>query len=96
MGLRGWLKRLERAAQEEMIEVPQQDGSLERFPQSAAKDAFMNAAARMGASEAEDAPPEHPLTAAARNSSDPQWSESFYAAGEPDEWTHPIQDLSEL
>jgi len=84
---------LERAAQEEMIEVPQQDGSLKRFPPSAAKDAFANVAARMGAGE--DAPPEHPLIAAARNSSDPAWSESFYAAGDADEWIEPIQDLSE-
>jgi hypothetical protein len=95
MGLRSWIKRLERDAQEEMIVIPQADGTLKRFPQSAAKEAFMNAMARMGAGSEADAPPEHPLTAAARNSSDPTWAQSFYAAGEPDEWIAPVEDLSE-
>lgn len=93
MSLRGWIKRLERHAREEMIEVPQQDGTVKRFPQSAARDAFANLMNRLGAGE--DAPPEHPMIQAARNSSEPAWSESFYAAGDPDEWTHPIPDLSE-
>jgi hypothetical protein len=42
----------------------------------------------------EDAPPEHPLLEAARNSSDPLWSQSVYAE-DPDEWIEPIEDLSE-
>jgi len=33
----------------------------------------------------EDAAPEHPLLEAARNSSDPLWSQSVYAE-DPDEW----------
>ena len=93
MGLRAWIKRLERDAQGEMIEIPQRDGTVKRFPQSAAKEVFLNAYERFGSGE--DAPPEHPLSAAARNSSDPAWTESFYATGEPDEWTKPIEDLSE-
>jgi hypothetical protein len=90
--LRGWIKRLERAAEEEMIAIPQLDGTVKRFPQSAAKDAFINLCDRLGAGE--DAPPEHPLIAAARNSSDPTWRESFYAGGGED-WTDPVEDLSE-
>jgi hypothetical protein len=94
MGLfRGWIKRLERDSREEMIEIPQRDGTVARFPLSAARDAFMNSADRLGAGE--DAPPEHPMVAAARSSSDPAWSESFYAAGEPEEWTRPVEDPSE-
>lgn len=92
MGLRGWIKRLEQSAREEMIEIPQQDGTPERFPQSAAKDAFFNLIDRLGAGEG--APPEHPLLAAARNSSDPAWSGSFFAT-ESEGWTEPIEDLSE-
>lgn len=92
MGLRGRVKRLERDAREEMIELLQQDGTVARFPQSAGMDAFINLVDRMGAGE--DAPPEHPLIAAARNSSDPEWAESFYAANS-EGWTDPIEDLSE-
>jgi hypothetical protein len=93
LGLRGWLKRLERDAREEMVEIPQQDGTVARFPMSALPEAFINSVERAGAGE--DAPPEHPLSVAARNSSDPKWSGSFYAAGEPGEWVRPIEDLSE-
>jgi hypothetical protein len=32
MALRGWIKRLEHRAREEMIEIPQQDGTVARFP----------------------------------------------------------------
>jgi hypothetical protein len=91
MGLRGRLVRLERDAKGEMIEIPQKDGTVKRFPQSAAKDAFMNLMDRLGAGE--DAPPEHRLIAAVRNSSAPEWSQSFYAAGES--LTDPVEDLSE-
>jgi hypothetical protein len=74
-----------------MIAIPQLDGTVKRFPQSAAKEAFVNLIDRMGGGD--EAPPEHPLIAAARNSSEPQWSRSFYAGGEG--WTDPIEDLSE-
>jgi hypothetical protein len=45
----------------------------------------------MGAGE--DAAPEHPLLATARNSSDPKWSGSYFATDE--DVTAPIEDLSE-
>jgi len=90
--MRSWIKRLERAAEGEMIVIPQQDGAAARFPSSAARDAYANLMERLGAGE--DAPPEHPLIAAARNSSDPWWSQSFYAE-DPEEWTEPIEDLTE-
>ncbi len=93
MRLRGWVKRLERDAREEMIEIPQHDGTVKRFPASAGMEAYTNLWDRMGAGE--DAPPEHPLIAAARNSSDPKWSGSFFAVNDPDEWVKPIPDLSE-
>jgi hypothetical protein len=92
MGLKDKLRRLERDAREEMIEIPQKDGAVARFPQSAGMEAFINLMGRMGAGK--DAPPEHPLIAAARNSSDSKWSESLYAANS-EGWTDPIEDLSE-
>ena len=58
MPLRSWVKRLERGARREMIQVPQQDGTTCRFPKSAAKDAYLNAMIRMGAGE--DAAEPHP------------------------------------
>ena len=85
------LRNLERAAEAELIVILQLDGTVARFPQSAGEDAFMNLMDRLGTGDA--APPEHPLIAAVRDSSEPEWSESFYAAGEA--WTTPIEDLSE-
>jgi hypothetical protein len=93
MGLRGWIKRLEREAEEEMIVIPQKDGTVRRFPQSAGIDAYMNFMDRLGAGE--DAPPEHPLIAAARNSGESKWSNSFYAVNDPEQWVEPVEDLSE-
>jgi len=93
MGLRSWVKRLERSAQEEMIVIPQKDGTVKKFPQSAAKDAFLNLTDRMGAGE--DAPPEHPMIDAVRNASEPWPPNSFYICEDPDKWTEPIEDLSE-
>jgi hypothetical protein len=69
MGLRDKLRRLERASREELVDMPQQDGTVARFPKSAYKEAFLNAVDRLGAGEA--APPRHPLLEAAANSSDP-------------------------
>jgi hypothetical protein len=93
VGIKGRLKRLERLAEGEMLIIPQQDGTVARFPQSAAADAYVNFFDRLGAGE--DAPPEHPLIEAACNSSDPEWRGSFFAVEDPDEWTKPVQDLSE-
>jgi hypothetical protein len=93
MGLKGRLKRLERLSEKEMLVIPQRDGTVAKFPQSAGVDAYGNFFARLGAGDA--APPEHPLIAAARNSSDPKWSGSFLAVEDPDEWVKPIEDLSE-
>jgi hypothetical protein len=42
-----------------------------------------------------DAPPEHPMLAAVRNSSDPGWRGTFYFVEDPDEVTRPVEDLSE-
>jgi hypothetical protein len=85
MELRDRLKSVEKAAEEEMITIPQQDGMV----------AFTNLFDRLGAGE--DAPPEHPLITAARNSSDLRWSGSFYSANTQDgHWTEPVEDLSEL
>jgi len=85
------VKRLERARRKEMISIPQQDGSVARFPRSVVKDAYANLMDRLGAGE--DAPPEHPLLTAARNSSDPNWRTSIY--GEGGDWVEAVEDLSE-
>jgi hypothetical protein len=91
--LRGWLRRLERQSEGEVITIPQQDGTVAKFPQSAARDAMANSFDRLGAGD--DAPPEHPLIEAARNSSDPKWTGSFFAVNNPVHWIEPIEDLSE-
>jgi hypothetical protein len=43
----------------------------------------------------DDAPPEHPMIAAIRNSSDPTWKGSYYDAGDPSEWIKPVENLTE-
>jgi hypothetical protein len=91
--MKGFLKRLEQAAKREEIVIPQKDGTVRRFPKSASREAFDNLVDRMGAGD--EAPPEHPLLAAARNSSDPEWVESVYAASHPEELVKPVSDLSE-
>jgi hypothetical protein len=93
VGIRDKLRRLERLAEGEMVVIPQVDGTVATFPQSTARDAMANFFDRLGAGE--DAPPEHPLIEAARNSSDQQWTESFFAVNDPDNWIEPIEDLSE-
>ena len=93
MELKSRLQWLERIAREDMIEIPQRDGSVARFPARAGWDAFMNLMDRLGAGE--DAPPEHPMIEAIRNSSDPEWTGSFYFCNAPHEWIEPVKDLSE-
>ena len=93
MGLRAFIRRLERLSEGEVIVIPLRDGTVARFPQSAARDAFTNLMDRMGAGE--DAPPEHPLIAAARNSPEPEWANSVYAVEDPAAHVAPVEDLSE-
>jgi hypothetical protein len=92
--LRGRLKSLERGLEEDMIIIPQADGTVERFPASAALDAFLVGVGRLRAHHlGEEAPDAHPLTTAARNSPAPKWHGSFFAVHvDPDE---EIPDLSE-
>ena len=90
MGLKDRLRRLEREAEGEMVFVPQRDGTVKRFPQSALKEAFLQNMKRL---RGEDVP-HHPLGVAAAESPDPEWSRSFYSAA----WTDivaPVEDLSE-
>lgn len=70
MGLRRWVKRLEREAREEMIEVEQPDGTVKRFPASDGMDALL------ALTDGRD----HPLAEAVRSSPDPKWARSFYNA----------------
>ena len=89
MGLRGHIGRLERLAEGEIVSIPQPDGPPARFPASALPDAFLNAHRRELGEHLE----EHPLSAAARNSSDPAWRDSAFAG--PEEVGEPPEDLSE-
>ena len=91
--MKAFLRRLEHAAKDEELAIPQMDGTVRRFPQSASREAFINLMNRLGAGE--EAPPEHPLIEACRNSSEPKWAGSFYASSNPEEWTKPVEDLSE-
>jgi hypothetical protein len=93
MVTRKTLKRLESLARGELIEIPQHGGGTKRFTQQDMEDAFVNMVERAGAGE--DAPPEHPVLAAVRNSSDPDWLNGFYHVEDPEAHTEPVRDLSE-
>jgi hypothetical protein len=54
--MKGRIKRLERLADQEMIVIPLKDGSLAKFPPSAAEESLATAVARL---KGEDIP-EHP------------------------------------
>jgi hypothetical protein len=83
VGIRGRLRKLEREARGEFIEIPQRDGTVKRFAQSEGMDALLSLIDGEG----------HPLAKAARNSSEPKWAtNSFYSAFPmPDD----AEDLSE-
>jgi hypothetical protein len=92
VGLRDALRRLKEEARGELVEIPQRDDPPKHFTEHDLKDAFVNMVERAGAGE--DAPPEHPVLEAVRNSSDPDWLESFYHIGDPDQHTEGQEDLS--
>jgi hypothetical protein len=93
--MKGFLKRLENQGRDEQIVIPQKDGTVRRFPKSASREAFDNLMQRLGAGD--EAPPEHAMIGAVRNSSDPEWASSFYGScKDPEAWAamH-VEDLSE-
>ncbi len=90
MELKDKLKRLERAAEGEMVSIPQQDGSVKRFSQSAMQEAFVNECRRLGGEDL----PVHPLILAAANSSEAEWRDSGFAEMHV-EGDDPPEDLSE-
>lgn len=83
------LRRLERAAEAEMVVIPQKDGPPARFARSALGDAYVNAIHR----ELGEDLPEHPLSAAARTSSAAEWRGSVVVG--PEVVPDPPEDLSE-
>jgi hypothetical protein len=88
VGLRGRIRKLEQAAEEEMLTIPQDDGTVKRFPPEAAADALLDLM------DGRD----HPLAEAARNSPDPEWQRSFYNAFpiNPDEVEVPGPRVAEI
>ena len=89
MGLRDELRRLKREGKGNVVTIPQPDGTVRRFPEAALRDAFLNAFHR---TLGEDLP-EHPLSAAARNSTDAKWRDSVVAGVEV--VSPPPENLSE-
>jgi hypothetical protein len=65
--LRGWVRRLERANQDNQIKIIQKDGAVVQFPADAALEAFGREAERFRAIHRGEDPGEaHPLTVAKR------------------------------
>jgi hypothetical protein len=91
LGLIDRLRRVARESKEHMVAIPQKDGTVARFPQSALKEAFLCNLER--ARGGEHIPPEHPLTTAIRDSTDPKWQNTFFSPVEVSDELP--QDLSE-
>jgi hypothetical protein len=92
MGFRSWVRRLERAARGDMIEIPQKGGEVARFPESAAAEAYLSAYALALGQNVEA----HPMLDAMRNSSDPQWASMWADLLTDDADTGgEVEDLSE-
>ncbi len=71
--LRSWIERLERDSRDEQIVIPQQDGTVAKFPADAALEAFGREAERFRAIHRRQDPGEaHPLTTAKRSARSPQ------------------------
>ena len=87
------MRRLEAAARGSLYEIPQRDGSVARFTERDLRDAYLNLCERAGAEE--DAPPEHPVLVAVRNSEDPRWLRTAYYVEDPEQHTQPIEDRSD-
>ena len=69
--MRGWIKRLERAAGEEIIVIPQKDGTVARFSEEAFEECFLHEYERgRRHHEGEDPGPAHPMIDALRNAKD--------------------------
>ena len=75
MGIGDRVRKLERVSKREAVHIPQEDGTVKSFPQSALQGAFLNEVRRI---RGEDVP-EHPLTKAVSTSSDLNWSNSFFS-----------------
>ncbi len=92
MAFRDRLRRLRRASRDDMVAIPQRDGTVKRFPKSALSVAFLEDLDRSLGRMDPDAPV-HPLITAIANSDDPTWARSFVGdgAGNP----KAVADLSE-
>jgi hypothetical protein len=71
--IRSWVKRLERANQDNQMTIPQKDGTVVTFPETATAEAFRHEADRLRAIYRDQDPGEaHPLTQARRSAVHPQ------------------------
>ncbi len=71
--IRNWIRRLERATQDDQLSIPQKDGTIAQFPADAALEAFRLEAERFRAIHRGEDPGEaHPLTVAKRSARHPQ------------------------
>jgi hypothetical protein len=75
VGIRDRVRKLERVSKRDAVHIPQEDGTVNGFPQSALKAAFLTEVDRI---RGEDVP-EHPLTAAVVTSTGQSWKNSLFS-----------------
>jgi hypothetical protein len=90
--LRNEMWRMIAKVQGNLYQIPQVDGTTVYATEADLKAAYVNVCDRLGAGE--DAPEEHWLLEAVRNSNDPEWLRTAYHVEDPEEHTKPIEDLS--
>ncbi len=71
--VRNWVRRLERATQDDQLSILQRGGTIAKFPADATFEAFLHEAERFRAIHRGEDPGEaHPLTVAKRSAMYPQ------------------------
>jgi hypothetical protein len=88
--LRGWLGRVERAAEGDLIAIPQRGGTVRRFSSEELAEAYTSAY-RLALGQGGEP---HPMLEAMRNSTDARWRSMWDDLHTTDR-TRPTTDLSE-
>ncbi len=94
MAFRDRLRRLRRASRDDMVAIPQRDGTVKRFPKSALREAFLEDVDRTLGRVGSEVPT-HPLLVALHNSDDPMRTGGWFMSGGDPPDLEAVEDLSE-
>jgi hypothetical protein len=93
MGLRDRIRRLQRRVEGPVVSIPQTDGTVKRFPESALREAFIEDLDRTAGRVGPEVPV-HPILTALHNASETAPLGLFMGVGDL-QHLEPLEDLSE-